>query len=101
MDGLAAVLALAAAPLPATLGSDDETKAAGKVETLEGCLAKSGEGSWMLTDAAGAKHVVVSEKVQLADHNGHKVKATGEWKGEGAELHFHVTALEHVAASCG
>jgi hypothetical protein len=96
-----ALLALALAPLAATLGISDETKPTGQVETMEGCLGKGGEGTWLLTDAAGAAHVVVSDKVQLADHDGHKVKVTGEWMGDDDARHFHVTALEHVAASCG
>jgi hypothetical protein len=101
LAAILALVALALAPLAATLGIPDDTVAAGQVETMEGCLGKSGEGTWLLTDAAGTAHVVVSDKVQLADHDGHKVKVTGEWKGDAEARHFHVTALEHVAASCG
>lgn len=93
-----AMLVLALVPLVAA--GAEETETTGKVETIEGCLAKSEDGTWTLTDATGVAHVVVSDEVALADHAGHRVKASGVWKGEGDARHFHVTALEHVAASC-
>ena len=100
MLAVLALLAALAVPVAAADDGNDEKKATGPEVTLEGCLSKGGEGAWTLTDAGGGEHKLVPSSTQLAAHEGHKVKVTGEWKGEGEGRHLHVTKLEHVAATC-
>jgi hypothetical protein len=70
--------------------------------TLTGCLAKADDGTFTLMEKGKTEKVKLHAMsgVDLGPHAGHTVRLTGEWQGEGAAKMFHVSKMEHVAASC-
>jgi hypothetical protein len=70
--------------------------------TLTGCLAKADDGSFTLTEKGKTEKVKLhtASDLGLGAHVGHTVRLTGEWKGDASAKVFHVSKMEHVAASC-
>jgi hypothetical protein len=124
---LGSILSVALVPGVAMAGGEnkgDKTSGKGKT-TLTGCLSQgSQDGSYTLKTKAQTKDVEVKGLAHLKDHVGHEVKLTGEWMegshaGEaktetsgstgtketartdkGADKHFMVSDIQHIAASC-
>ena len=62
----------------AQLAAQDDAKTAAKTRTITGCLSKGDDkGEYHITDSAGSRWDVKSDNVNLSEHVGHSVKATG------------------------
>ena len=74
-------------------------------KTIQGCLAAGeGENWYVLTkkkDDGRTKEIKVQGDDSFAAHVGHEVKLMGSYVEVDGDKHFHATAMEHVAATCG
>ena len=60
------------------LVAQDDAKTAAKTRTISGCLSKGDDkGEYHITASDGSRWDVKSDNVNLAEHVGHSVKATG------------------------
>lgn len=85
-------------------GSRALTQDMPKEHSMTGCLAKSPDGGYMLTDLEkGPKTVVIAESTpNLAPHVGHKIEITGV-KVEGKDPKAHtmkVSAIKMLSPTC-
>jgi hypothetical protein len=124
---LGSILSIALAPALAVAGGENKgDKASGKGKTtLTGCLSQgTQEGAYTLKTKGQTTDAEVKGLATLKDHVGHEVKLTGEWMegshagqaktetssstgtkepartDKGADKHFMVSSIEHIAASC-
>jgi len=101
--------------VPGALAQEKQEKneAKSKSVTLTGCLQKGDEADeFSLAGDNGKSYELVSKKVALKDHIGHKVTVTGRAKveeseadekkeeGEGWSGQIRVTSLKMVSTSC-
>ena len=80
----------------------------GAAKKVEGCL-QSSNGSYTLTDNAGATYMLQGETSMLAEHVGHEVQITGTPEGSsaestgtigGGEQTLQVKNVKHMAKTC-
>lgn len=80
----------------------------GAAKKVEGCL-QSSNGSYTLTDNAGATYMLQGDSSMLAEHVGHEVQITGTPEGSsaestgtigGGEQTLQVKNVKHMAKTC-
>lgn len=80
----------------------------GAAKKVEGCL-QSSNGSYTLTDNAGATYMLQGDNSMLAEHVGHEVQITGTPEGSsaestgtigGGEQTLQVKNVKHMAKTC-
>ena len=76
---------------------------AGKETSVTGCLTKSSDGGYVLTDEKTGKQITVTGSADLEKHSAnHKVRLTGTESGNGtsAPMTMEVTRIQHISPTC-
>lgn len=78
-------------------------RSAGKETSVTGCLTKSSDGSYVLTDEKTGKQITVTGSADLEKHSAnHKVRLTGTESSNSSNgpMTMEVTRIQHISPSC-
>jgi hypothetical protein len=80
--------------------------------TVTGCLSRTDNGDYVLTDKSGTRYAVMGDAAKLNDHIGHEVQITGAVATPNAapsnasatpsemQTQIDVSRVKHIAESC-